>query len=213
MTTKLTNNQIAWRAAQDIVDGAYVNLGIGFPEMVARYQPEGREAIFHTENGILDFGEAPPPGEEDEHNRGGGTDQDHPCRDGTPPEEGGMPASGQCGDGGKTACGEQDGAEKPEQDGPRDPRPPAPAAHGPSSRPGSGSGSSSRRRQGSGRAASPLRRAGGNQAGFRRSRARTPRCSRRRARNRPGRRGGRGGRTRVQETFQSDQGTTREKGC
>lgn len=61
---KLTNAQIAWRAAQDIVDGAYVNLGIGFPEMVARYQPPGREAIFHTENGILDFGEAPKPGEE-----------------------------------------------------------------------------------------------------------------------------------------------------
>ncbi len=62
---KLSNAQIAWRAAQDIQDGAYVNLGIGFPEMVARYQPEGREAIFHTENGILDFGEAPPEGEED----------------------------------------------------------------------------------------------------------------------------------------------------
>jgi 3-oxoadipate CoA-transferase beta subunit len=62
---KLSNAQIAWRAAQDIADGAYVNLGIGFPEMVARYQPEGRSAIFHTENGILDFGEAPPPGEED----------------------------------------------------------------------------------------------------------------------------------------------------
>jgi len=62
---KLTNAQIAWRAAQDIVDGAYVNLGIGFPEMVARYQPPGREAIFHTENGILDFGEAPKPGEGD----------------------------------------------------------------------------------------------------------------------------------------------------
>lgn len=62
---KLTNAQIAWRAAQDIVDGAYVNLGIGFPEMVARYQPPGREAIFHTENGILDFGEAPREGEED----------------------------------------------------------------------------------------------------------------------------------------------------
>ncbi len=42
---KLSNAQIAWRAAQDIKDGAYVNLGIGFPEMVARYQPEGREAI------------------------------------------------------------------------------------------------------------------------------------------------------------------------
>jgi 3-oxoadipate CoA-transferase beta subunit len=63
--TKLTNQQIAWRAAQDIKDGAYVNLGIGFPEMVARFQPEGREAIFHTENGILGFGKAPPAGEED----------------------------------------------------------------------------------------------------------------------------------------------------
>ena len=62
---KLSNAQIAWRAAQDIEDGAYVNLGIGFPEMVARYQPEGRQAIFHTENGILDFGEPPAEGEED----------------------------------------------------------------------------------------------------------------------------------------------------
>lgn len=62
---KLTNAQIAWRAAQDIEDGAYVNLGIGFPEMVARYQPPGRQAIFHTENGILGFGEAPAEGEED----------------------------------------------------------------------------------------------------------------------------------------------------
>jgi len=62
---KLSNAQIAWRAAQDIADGAYVNLGIGFPEMVARYQPPGRQAIFHTENGILNFGEAPPAGDED----------------------------------------------------------------------------------------------------------------------------------------------------
>jgi len=62
---KLSNAQIAWRAAQDIADGAYVNLGIGFPEMVARYQPPGRQAIFHTENGILNFGEAPPAGQED----------------------------------------------------------------------------------------------------------------------------------------------------
>ena len=62
---KLTNAQIAWRAAQDIEDGSYVNLGIGFPEMVARFQPEGRHAVFHTENGVLGFGEAPPEGEED----------------------------------------------------------------------------------------------------------------------------------------------------
>jgi 3-oxoadipate CoA-transferase beta subunit len=62
---QLTNAQIAWRAAQDIEDGAYVNLGIGFPEMVAKFQPEGREAIFHTENGVLGFGDAPKPGAED----------------------------------------------------------------------------------------------------------------------------------------------------
>ena len=62
---QLSNAQIAWRAAQDIEDGAYVNLGIGFPEMVAKFQPEGREAIFHTENGVLGFGQAPAAGEED----------------------------------------------------------------------------------------------------------------------------------------------------
>ncbi len=62
---KLSNAQIAWRAAQDIEDGAYVNLGIGFPEMVAQYQVEGREAIYHTENGVLNFGAAPAEGEED----------------------------------------------------------------------------------------------------------------------------------------------------
>ena len=65
MTSRLTNAQMAWRAAQDIEDGVYVNLGIGFPEMVAKFQPVGRRAIFHTENGILNFGDAPPSGEED----------------------------------------------------------------------------------------------------------------------------------------------------
>ncbi len=62
---KLSNAQIAWRAAQDIEDGAYVNLGIGFPEMVARFQPPGFDAIFHTENGVLGFGDAPFDGAED----------------------------------------------------------------------------------------------------------------------------------------------------
>ncbi len=65
MTAKLSNAQIAWRAAQDLPDGAYVNLGIGFPEMIAKFKPDGREVIYHTENGILDFGESPPAGEED----------------------------------------------------------------------------------------------------------------------------------------------------
>ncbi len=62
---KLKNAQIAWRAAQDIEEGSYVNLGIGFPEMIAQYQPEGRDVIYHTENGILGFGGAPTKGQED----------------------------------------------------------------------------------------------------------------------------------------------------
>lgn len=57
--------QMAERAAQDIPDGAYVNLGIGIPEKVVRYVPEGREVIYHTENGLLGMGDAPEPGEED----------------------------------------------------------------------------------------------------------------------------------------------------
>jgi 3-oxoadipate CoA-transferase beta subunit len=64
MAAKLSNAQIAWRAAQDLPNG-YVNLGIGFPEMIAQFKPEGREVVYHTENGILDFGEAPPAGQED----------------------------------------------------------------------------------------------------------------------------------------------------
>ncbi len=65
MSIKLSNAQIAWRAAQDLPDGAYVNLGIGFPEMIAKFKPDGREVIYHTENGILGFGEGPAKGEED----------------------------------------------------------------------------------------------------------------------------------------------------
>ncbi|WP_417278038.1 3-oxoacid CoA-transferase subunit B [Celeribacter sp.] len=65
MADKLSNAQIAWRAAQDIEDGSYVNLGIGFPEMIAKFQPEGRDVTYHTENGVLGFGKAPKEGEED----------------------------------------------------------------------------------------------------------------------------------------------------
>lgn len=62
---KLSNAQMAWRAAQDIQDGSYVNLGIGLPELIARYQPEGRRVTYHTENGVLGFGKAPSEGDED----------------------------------------------------------------------------------------------------------------------------------------------------
>jgi 3-oxoadipate CoA-transferase beta subunit len=61
----LSRRQMAWRAAQDIEDGAYVNLGIGLPTMVSDYIPADREIVFHSENGILGMGQAPKPGEED----------------------------------------------------------------------------------------------------------------------------------------------------
>ncbi|MEE4277639.1 MAG: 3-oxoacid CoA-transferase subunit B [Halieaceae bacterium] len=60
----LSRAQMAWRAAQDILDGAYVNLGIGIPEMVAAFVPEGREVVYHTENGVLGFGPPPEAGAE-----------------------------------------------------------------------------------------------------------------------------------------------------
>ena len=58
-------NQMAQKAALDIPDGAYVNLGIGMPELVAGFVPEGREVIYHTENGLLGMGPSPAPGKED----------------------------------------------------------------------------------------------------------------------------------------------------
>lgn len=60
-----SREQMAQRAALDIPNGAYVNLGIGIPEKVAQYVPEGREVIYHTENGLLGMGAPPQPGEED----------------------------------------------------------------------------------------------------------------------------------------------------
>ncbi len=61
-----TRDQIAARVAQDIHEGAYVNLGIGLPTMVANHLPADREVFLHSENGLLGMGPAPVPGEEDE---------------------------------------------------------------------------------------------------------------------------------------------------
>ncbi len=58
-------NFVAQKIASDIPDGSYVNLGIGIPELVANYIPEGREIIFHTENGLLGMGPAPAPDKAD----------------------------------------------------------------------------------------------------------------------------------------------------
>ena len=62
---RLTRGQIAWRAAQDIPEGAYVNLGIGMPVACANHVPAGREVTFQSENGILGVGPRPAKGEED----------------------------------------------------------------------------------------------------------------------------------------------------
>ena len=63
MSTGWTREQMATRAALDIPDGSYVNLGIGIPELVTQFVPEGREFIYHTENGLLGMG--PPPAEDE----------------------------------------------------------------------------------------------------------------------------------------------------
>ncbi|MEE2720705.1 MAG: 3-oxoacid CoA-transferase subunit B [Pseudomonadota bacterium] len=65
MTKKLTRRQVAWRIAQDIEEGNYVNLGIGQPELVANFIPADREIVFHSENGILGMGPEPGPNEVD----------------------------------------------------------------------------------------------------------------------------------------------------
>jgi len=57
-----TRPQMAERCARDIPDGSYVNLGIGIPELVATFVPEGREFIYHTENGLLGMGQSPEEG-------------------------------------------------------------------------------------------------------------------------------------------------------
>jgi 3-oxoadipate CoA-transferase beta subunit len=61
-TIGLSRDEMAERVALDIPDGSYVNLGIGIPERIAAHVPEGREFIYHTENGLLGMGPSPREG-------------------------------------------------------------------------------------------------------------------------------------------------------
>jgi 3-oxoadipate CoA-transferase beta subunit len=63
--TPLTRDELAWRVAQDMPDGAYVNLGIGLPTRVAQFVPNDREVVYHSENGLLGVGPPPQAGHED----------------------------------------------------------------------------------------------------------------------------------------------------
>ena len=63
--TRRTKDELASRVAQDIPEGATVNLGIGQPTLVANHIPAEREILLHSENGILGMGPAPAAGHED----------------------------------------------------------------------------------------------------------------------------------------------------
>lgn len=63
--TTLSRNQIAWRAAQDLREGWYVNLGMGMPVLAANYAPKDADIMFQSENGIVGVGPVAKPGEED----------------------------------------------------------------------------------------------------------------------------------------------------
>ena len=61
----LDRHGIVKRAAEELSDGFYINLGIGMPTLIANHIPDGMEVVFHSENGVLCYGSFPYEGEED----------------------------------------------------------------------------------------------------------------------------------------------------
>jgi len=62
---RLDREIIAMRVARELQDGDVVNLGIGIPSLCSQFVPEGREVLYHSESGVLNFGPMAEPGEED----------------------------------------------------------------------------------------------------------------------------------------------------
>ncbi len=62
---RLSREAIAKQVAKYLPDGAYVNLGFGIPTLVSQFTPEGRTVIYHSENGLLNYGPLASPGQED----------------------------------------------------------------------------------------------------------------------------------------------------